>query len=236
MRTIATVLMLLLGGLSIYIGYVQQDQGPFYELVFSAGGAALFGASLAMIIELIMGTEIGDIRDYLMRVQKFESAPDYLDAVIGKWYGYYLTKENGTVIWKAAHYSIEKDAHGNGLHGHYEVKNDKGVKRVYQIEAGIRGGALVIFSAAEKSTEFEPIDIIPTALQTFMNVHIGVAILETWDGELALSRSMYARSPLYEGAEDTPEGQAALDKIYRNTAASKKITDLLPLRFSEAAS
>lgn len=234
LRVFATILMLLLGILSIYIGIVQREQGAVYEMVFSVGGAALFGASLAMVIELAMGTEIADIRDYLMQVQKFESAPDNLEAVTGKWFCYYLTEEDGETVWKLALYLIEKEVHGNGLHGQYTVKNNKEVARPYQIEAGVRGKSLVIFSSAAKSTEFEPIDIIPTALQTFISVHIGVGLLETWGDRLVLTRSMFSRTPLVDGDERLAEKQSELDAIYIETAKQRNLADLISKRFPDA--
>ncbi|MCC0080216.1 MAG: hypothetical protein H6899_09775 [Rhodobacter sp.] len=189
------------------------------ELI-SVAGATLFGASLMSFIENFIGTDVSDIRKYLFKREKFESAPDYLDMIVGTWHVYYLTKKGGKVIWRSAIYKLEKNPHVNSVHGRSYIVAD-GKSRSYAIEAGIRGNSLIAVHKAETGQEDDSIEVFPSINRTYRDVHFGIQVLETWDGDLAVSYSLLSREEIPNSSD--PEN---LNMLLEDAMRSMKIGEL----------
>jgi len=93
LRRFTTILLGFLGVLLIVIGFLSKDSNLFgariNSEILSVLGATLFGASFLSIVDLFMGNDIDDIRQYLFRKEKFESATDHFGIIEGRWYVYY---------------------------------------------------------------------------------------------------------------------------------------------------
>jgi len=231
-RTFSIFVLAILGIACIIIGGLSDKDTPEHLKPWLAMaaifGAALFGATLAMSIESFLGTEISDIRNYLFAREKFESAGDFLDTVVGEWHVYYLTVVEAGIIWKSAKYVLTRDGMQNTVRGTYDVTAPNGALRRYIIEAGLRGSSLILISRPAEGTETEAIEVIPKAINTHLGVHIGMGTLETWTGELAFTCSLYSRTPLTTGDLNQPQQHARLTDIFRRVAYAQKMYFLNP--------
>jgi hypothetical protein len=220
LRTISIWLIFLLGLAAVIIGFLGSknvDTANSFSLqLTSIIGAALFGASLSLIIEQLLGTDVGDIRNYLLQKERFESAPDHLDAVSGEWYHYDLSKDGGKRIWQTLKFTLARGEMHNTLSGaFYQEGGSTQRRRRYTIEAGVRGGTLIAIMRAAEGEEHDQIQIVPNITRTHLNAVLGVQILETWDGDLCQSYVIYSRRQLVEGKDERVVGDNAtkLDEI-----------------------
>jgi hypothetical protein len=233
LRTISVVLMLLLGIAAIIIGLMGEEeskQSKSWVAMASIGGAALFGASLSMIIEQLLGTEIGDIRKYLLANERFDSAPDHLTTVAGIWHVYYLTKTRKKATWKYVRYVFHLADHGRSLRGAFSVEGPDSNVHTYRIEAGIRGNNLIIIFRASKGQESDAVEIVPKITNVNLEAYLGLQMLETWDGDFGVSYSIYSRRPLFESEELSDERQLELDRKLQNIGESMRVVDLRSFR------
>lgn len=230
LRLIAVVLMLLLGLAGIAIGFLGESvtgiRSGLTISMLSVFGASLFGASLTMLIEEVLGTEVKDIWQYLTARERFDSAPDYISAVVGVWHVYYVTKVGGERVWKSSTYVLTKGESGKSISGHFSVSNPHGQERTYVIEAGIRGDSLIAIARATEGKEADSVDVVPRITNTHLAAHIGTQMLETWDGEMALSTLIYSRMPIIHGDASVPENSISLDEFLLSTMKTQRIIDL----------
>lgn len=226
-RLFAVVMMLLVGFLSIIIGIMADKEGSkdlflFYTII-SVGGGALFGSSLTMLIEYLMGNEITDIRNYLYKNEKFESAPDFIKVVSGLWHVYYLTMSNSDEIWKYVVYNVISEDHGNSIRGYFNVIDTKNQERKYRIEAGLRGSSMILMSKPEQGNEFVSVEVVPKIINTHLSVHPGIGFLETWNGDIAISYYLYSRQKLVENDSLSNNDFSELYKILNQSLINQKI-------------
>lgn len=235
LRFIAVILLFLLGIAGVAIGllgeHLLRDTPAMVTSMVSVFGAALFGASLSMIIEELLGTEVRDIWHYLTAKERFDSAPDYLDAVVGVWHVYYLTKANGERIWKYVTYALAKGDSGKSITGHFSVLDQHGRPRYYAIEAGVRGDSLIAVFRATSGRENDSIEVVPRMTHTHLDRHVGLQMLETWDGELGISLSLYSRDKLVDDPVGTVRsGSAKLTALLEESMRTQSIIDLIATR------
>jgi hypothetical protein len=230
LRFIAIWLFVLLGLAAVVVGF-QGSNGPnatnpFLFQMASIGGSALFGASLSLLIEQTLGTDVSDIRNYLLKKERFESAPDHLDAVTGEWHHYDVSKVNGKRVWQYKTFSLYRGEMNNTLGGSYVQVGPEGATKKYMIEAGIRGGTLITTMRAAEGDEHDQIQVVPNITKIHLTGVVGLQILETWDGDLCQSYVIYCRKKLVEDDQLSAEDGAALDKILLKLLERSGIEDL----------
>jgi hypothetical protein len=229
-RLISIWLFVLLGFAAVIVGF-QGSSGPagansFLFQMASIGGSALFGASLSLVIEQTLGTDVSDIRNYLLKKERFESAPDHLDAVTGEWHHYDLSKVNGKRVWQYKKFTLYRGEMNNTLGGSYVQVGPEGTTKKYMIEAGIRGGTLITTMRAAEGDEHDQIQVVPNITRTHLAGVVGLQILETWDGDLCQSYVIYCRKKLVEGDEISAEVGVELDKKLFGLLERSDIEDL----------
>jgi hypothetical protein len=205
LRRFTTILLGFLGVSLIVIGFLSKDSNLFgariNSEILSVLGATLFGASFLSIVDLFMGNDIDDIRQYLFRKEKFESATDHFGIIEGRWYVYYLTKKAGRIVWRLAINDFQVDPSHNTISGVATVQaseRDSTPERKYLIEAGLRGETMIVVNKAPAGSESDAVEMIFGVARTYSTSFIGVQILETWDGDNALTYSIYSRTPLVD--------------------------------------
>lgn len=232
LRRFTTVILGVLGISLIVIGFLSKDSTLFGSAVnseiLSVLGATLFGASFLSIVDLFMGNEISDIRKYLFKKEKFESAPDHFNIIAGRWFVYYLTKKDGRIVWRLTVNDLSVDTAHNTIAGVSTVqasKKDKTPERKYLIEAGLRGETMIVINKAPNGSESDAVEMIYGVAKTYSSCFIGVQILETWDGENALTYSIYARAPLV-GSVDDDGAYDVLFKALENLKRTNRMVDI----------
>jgi hypothetical protein len=209
LRAVATWLMFFLGFASILLGFEgglnNHTVSSLWFQMATIGGSALFGASLSLLIEQLLGTDVSDIRNYLMQNEHFQSAPDHLDTVIGDWHHYDISSVKGRRVWQYLKVTLARGDMRGTLKGSFTQIGPTGRKRKYSIEAGIRGGTLITIIRSEEGDEHNQIQIVPKITRTHLNAAVGLQIMETWDGFLCASYVIYSKTKMCMG--DTLTGQ-----------------------------
>ena len=77
-------------------------------------------------------------------------------------------------------------------------ERDSTPERKYLIEAGLRGETMIVVNKAPAGSESDAVEMIFGVARTYSTSFIGVQILETWDGDNALTYSIYSRTPLVD--------------------------------------
>jgi hypothetical protein len=230
LRVISIWLFVLLGLAAVIVGYQgskgSADSSLFLFQMASIGGSALFGASLSLLIEQTLGTDVSDIRNYLLQKERFESAPDHLDAVTGEWHHYDLSKANGKRVWQYLKFSLFRGEMNNTLAGSYLQTGPEGNTKRYTIEAGIRGGSLITTMRAAEGDEHDQIQMIPNITRTHLTGVVGLQILETWDGDLCQSYVIYSRKKLVESDHLSADDGVELDRILLGLLKRSGLDDL----------
>lgn len=230
LRTFSIVLMLALGvagiGFGIYNGAESQDGTPLLVTIISIAGSALFGASLTMFIDQVLGTDLADIKSYLFRAEKFESAPEYLRQLDGQWHHYDLSAKDGKIHWQYSLLDFHCDALSNTLRAALVDEGHLGAKHKYDLTAGYRRGSFVCFLRALDSDERDTIEIVPGMLDKQLKAHLGIIFRETWDGIPAFTYSIVARHKLVDGDLSSDTAQEFLFSEYRKLM---KIYGILPI-------
>lgn len=226
LRSFATVVLGLLGISLIVIGYVTRDQetlgSPINSEILSVLGATLFGASFLGMVDIFLGNDIADIRKYLFRKEKLESARDHFETIAGTWHVYYLTKKNGLVVWRRSINEFSIDKSHNTVGGVTRVmasEADGTAERKYTIEAGLRGETLIVVNKAPDGSEADAVELVMGIAKTYATTFLGVQILETWDGDNAITYSVYSREKIVDGVDD--EGDQL--KLFETLKTLKKI-------------
>jgi hypothetical protein len=181
---------------------------------------------LSLVIEQTLGTDVSDIRNYLLKKERFESAPDHLDAVTGEWHHYDLSKVNGKRVWQYKKFTLYRGEMNNTLGGSYVQVGPEGTTKKYMIEAGIRGGTLITTMRAAEGDEHDQIQVVPNITRTHLAGVVGLQILETWDGDLCQSYVIYCGKKLVEGDEISAEVGVELDKKLFGLLERSDIEDL----------
>lgn len=229
-RAISVWLLFLLGLAAVALGFVGSkipgNPNSFELQLASVVGAALLGASLSIITEQILGTDISDIRNYLLSKERIESAPDHLGVIDGGWHYYDLSLKNGQRIWQYISFSLFRGELYNTICGHWYQIGESGNRRRYSIEAGIRGGALLAIIRASEGDEHDQIQIVPFITRTHLGPVAGVQIMETWDGTLCLSYVIYSRNKLTGDADLSADDCVRLDKLLEDLIKKSGIVDL----------
>ena len=227
-RRALVVMLLLTGILGVVIGELLPEGMKAWRSIATFGGSALFGASLPMIMEEFLGTETRDIWHYLTAREKFDSAPDYIDTVTGTWNVYYLTKAEGKRIWKYVRFGLAKTHGGQSIIGANMLNDAHGDMHNYTIEGGIRGRNLILIFRAKTGAEDDAVIVLPTATRTNLSVHVGLEMLETWDGDSAISLSLYSRRELLPQPPTTEADYAKLDEMLTQQMKASNIVNLAP--------
>jgi hypothetical protein len=234
LRRFSILLLTVVGLSAVLIGLLVPKeagtQGAVIATIVTLFGSSLFGASLPMMIEEVLGTETRDIWHYLTSNEKFDSAPDYIDTVVGVWHVYYLSKAEGQRIWKYAEYTFIKAEGGKSIGGFFNVTDQHGVDRKYVLEAGIRGDNLIVVCRASSGRENDGVEVVANATATHLSCHVGIQMLETWDGDNAVSLSIYSRKPLLPVPPATKADFTLLDNHLKRQMKSLNIVNLAPTR------
>jgi hypothetical protein len=238
-RSIAVWLICLLGFAGVIMGFLANKVPGLgdslqYQIA-SIVGAALFGASLSMLIGQILGTDIADIRNYLLSRERLESAPDHLDAVVGEWHHYDLSSVAGGRVWQYIKYTLNRGDMHNTVNGYWYQEGPTGRKRKYHIEAGVRGGALIAIVRADEGHEHDQIQIVPYITRTHLNAVAGIQIMETWDGELCRSYMIYSRTKLLPDDTISAKDAHTLDGILASLLERSKLRDIRDLELRQGA-
>lgn len=232
LRFISIWLFFLLGLATVIVGYEGSksaaEASSFLFQMATIGGSALFGASLSLLMEQMLGTDLSDIRNYLFQKERFESAPDHLDAVVGEWHQYDISKVNGQRVWQYLKFSLSRGETNNTLSGSYSQLGPSGNSKKYTVEAGIRGGTLITVMRAAEGDEHDQIQVIPNITRTHLNGVVGLQILETWDGDVCQSCVIYCRKRLIEKDRLSADDGAQLDKILSQLMHRSGLDDLRP--------
>lgn len=231
LRAISTFLMLLLGAGGIAFGIYSETQStqtdPLIVTIVSIAGSALFGASLTMFIDRMLGTDLMDIKSYLFQSEKFESAPDYLDQIAGVWHHYDLSEKDGSIYWQYIVFDYDKDKVSNTLRAQITNYGHDGTPQKYDVTAGYRNGSFVSFMRARDSSEKDSIEIIPGILNRNLKAHLGIQFLETWDGTSAFTYSIVARTKLVPSDKLSDSDQKFLFAELQNLIATYKINPIV---------
>lgn len=229
LRVVTVVLLFLLSLAAILIGFLADETGavsPLQMSMLSVGGAALFGASLTMMIEQFLGTEITDIRKYLIARERFDSAPDHLTDLVGSWHVYYLSKSESGRLWRHVEYTFHLADRGHSLKGAFNVVDDSKRRHTYTLSAGIRGDSLIIFSRATKGQEPDSAEIIFRITADHLASFLGIQKLVTWDGAQALSYTIFSRDRLVDKPSITPDDFDTLDNALEALIQRERLIDL----------
>lgn len=231
LRAISTLLMLLLGAAGVAFGvYAKANNLPVDSLtvnVVSIAGSALFGASLTMFIDRILGTELLDIKSYLFKTEKFETAPDFIDQLKGLWHHYDLSEMDGEIYWQYLELALEKDPVSNTLRGVFTNHGHDGTPQRYDVTTGYRNGSMVTFMRARDSSEKDSIEIVPGVLNAHLRAHLGMQFLETWDGNSAFTYTILSRKKLVENTKLTQDDQEKIFKELRKLIDVQKINPIV---------
>lgn len=231
LRAISTLLMLLLGTAGVAFGvYAKAHNLPVDSLtlnVTSIAGSALFGASLTMFIDNILGTELMDIKSYLFKAEKFETAPEFVDQLKGRWHHYDLSEMDGKIYWQYLEVVLEKDPISNTLRGVFTNHGHDGTPQKYDVTTGYRNGSMVTFMRARDSSEKDSIEIIPGVLNAHLRAHLGMQFLETWDGNSAFTYTILSRKKLVENTTLSADDQKTLFAELKKLIEIQKINPIV---------
>lgn len=231
LRAISTFLMLLLGAAGIAFGIYSETQAtqtdPLVVTIVAIAGSALFGASLTMFIDRMLGTELMDIKSYLFKSEKFESAPEYLGQLEGLWHHYDLSEKDGKIYWQYIVFDYDQDKVSNTLRAQIVNYGHDGSAQKYDVTAGYRNGSLVSFMRARDSSEKDSIEIIPGVLNRNLKAHLGIQFLETWDGTSAFTYSIVSRTKLVSSNKLSDDDQTFLFAELKRLIKTYKINPIV---------
>lgn len=231
LRAISTFLMLLLGTAGVGFGIFNQTDPTappsMLVVIISTAGSALFGASLTMFIDRVLGTELMAIKSYLFKSEKFESVPEYLDRLKGRWHHYDISEKSNEVFWQYLVLDFERDTVSNTLRATFANEGHDGTLQKYDATAGYRNGSMVIFMRARDSSEQDSIVTVPGVMSTNLKAHLGIQFLETWDGNKAFTYSIISRRKLVANDKLTLDDQEALFRELRQLVKIHKYNPIV---------
>jgi hypothetical protein len=216
LKTIVMSLLFLLGIAAVIIG-TQKNNREIYGIVSTAGGA-LSGASLGILIEQLFRSDVGLLCKCLLSNLRFESRPEDSDVCSGRWHVYYASTKNGKRHWFHTTYDLAADTTTGALTGKFVIIGKNNKKRFYSLEAGVRGGSLILFSKAINGAERIAAEIVINATATHVKNFCGLQILEGWDTHLLVSVSLFSREPILGITKQDLDEQTAdqLEELWKS--------------------
>jgi hypothetical protein len=146
-----------------------------------------------------------------------------------KWHHYHVTKMGNKYLWRHAIFDFSRlDVKGR-LTGEVVFTNKAGEKLRYHVEAGMRDDRWVCLAKPIIGNEPTMVEIQPFMGQYYFENQFGVAVIETWDSEFALTPTIMSKNPINgtDGIETIPPAiSEELDKMWES--GFKKMHIILP--------
>jgi hypothetical protein len=142
-------------------------------------------------------------RDSLLTSPEAELAP-----LRKEWHHYHRTYINRRKVWRYCIMDFDNRNTVGTLTATVKVQDvfSTDVSHVFRVEGALRGGRLILTQERLEANEGTIVEIFPTALEFAAPVHVGVAIMQSWDGPDILTPTLISRKPLYgtraEGTAD----------------------------------
>ncbi len=213
-------LLLALGAVLIVAGSVlalRQGGAPQSQSVtvlsglLTVFGGAVVGAATSIVVARIADSStLEEVRDLIVTntASRFFSNEADLSPIRKTWYHYHMTVMEGTCVWRHRKYHFEKSGGLGTLSTEIEVLDPAGGSHKYSIEAGVRGGRLVLLQRRLEGHEEVVVQVYPDMLAGFRSVHCGISFLQDWDSNHLVTRAILSRDPLIR---DLPEGSVPDD-------------------------
>ena len=147
----------------------------------------------------------------------FASDEDRIKDYRKKWHHYHVTKMGNKFIWRHAIFDFSRINIKGRLSGEVVFTNKVGENLKYHIEAGMRDDRWVCLAKANKGNEPTMVEIQPFMGQYHFETYFGVSVIQTWDGEYALTPTIMSKIPVHgsEESEDINAEEAEkLDKLW----------------------
>lgn len=188
----------------------QIGQGPslpndVVSGLLTAVGGGIVGATISLLV-----TGSSD-RDTLRAIQdvvqeslhsSLISDEHRLAPVRRLWHHYFVTTVEQQNVWRYECYDFTLSRGVGSVNVTIAVDDEQGLMHTYEVEAGVRGDRLIIFST--KSGGDEPVctEVYPQFLD-FKAHHCGIVLMQNWDGFNTLTKTILSRIELFEAAEGT---------------------------------
>lgn len=222
------VLLTALGIVLVALGIQYPSSLLFAGLLVA--GAALIGTGVPLTIAHVLGSDVDELKDYLLGDCHLGSPPSEAATCAGKWYVYHTTAKDGRRVWQHYLMRLELNSVLGTLQGSLLTLDKNKARQKYNVEAGVRGDRLVIIGPPDKGNEPPFIQVVKGATFEHLVVRCGVDFHQTWDGNSSISACLLSRSPLVDvSLVDTlcPDSEKQLDEIWKRESHGQGIGTLI---------
>jgi len=210
-------LLLALGAVLVVSGSIlalRQSGSPTtastYPAIMLASLLTVLGGSILgsvvgnMISRLSQESAVDEIKQLIKAntSRAFFSAEEDLRPIRRAWHQYHLTVFDGKPIWRHRICHFESSGGLGTLGAEFEVMDPVGSPHKYSLEAGVRGGRLVLLQRRLEGHEEAIVSVYPDMLAGHRSVHCGVTFLQDWDSNHLVTRTILSRDPLIAGISE----------------------------------
>lgn len=219
------VLLSLLGGVVIYIGYLQPS-----TLIQTIGGT-IFGASLGTIFaapasielsEQLMDVFIGNTENYEM------DSVDEINNLRKNWIFYCVSRSKKEYYWVSFHIDFDKSPGKRRLLTRIKI-GEKGRKAEYYLAEGIyRKRRFILSLYPEEAGSIEPAMVAIFDVVDNNGPYTGTCYLMTWDRSHMISAAIISSEPLVSDVREIliEKDSENLDKYWCDDVTSRM--DIFP--------
>ncbi|WP_193878921.1 hypothetical protein [Oculatella sp. LEGE 06141] len=185
--------MLITAGLSL-----KSSQGFLSELFVAIGGGALgtcFGITFGSVSDASILQRIREMLEFSL--EKTLSAPEQnLDEYRKVWHHYLMTKINNKFVWRYRQFDFARLSVPGKIVATLAVPDSQGKTHTYNIEGFLIGTRLIFVQLPAGGYEPPVIHLYPQAGEYFRSIHVGLATLQSWDGDHLTIPVVMCKDPL----------------------------------------
>ena len=204
-------------------GHQSSTSGQIIGGILIAFGSAVVGAVVSQFVTRQTGQDVlEDVRAVIAESLKnsFTSSDESLEPLRRDWYHYHLTGIGGKFVWRHDLYRFQRSASVGCLVATISVRDETSrLQHQYRLEGGVRGTRFIIMQTRINGTELPVIQVFPNMAESFRSIHCGIIMLQSWDGQNLISKTILSSTPLVAGAKEGDIDQAhssTLERIWQD--------------------
>jgi hypothetical protein len=188
----------------------------FWSFTLNAGGASVFGTSVAILATSFSETGLGSLIAKNLQ-SRLTSAEEEVDKYRHKWHHYYLTRRDGNAVWNYLIYDFTQSRAPGVLKAVVTTKGSQGQSHTYAVQGFARKERTIFLEEGENSDEPPVVHVVPFMGVRAFEPHCGISFLSTWDGGNIVGPCIFSSSPLVPQKEGglSPENAAYLTTLWK---------------------
>ena len=188
----------------------------FWSLTLNAGGASIFGTSVAILAAAFSDTSLGSLIAKNLQ-SRLTSAEEEIESHKHKWHHYYLTKRDGVSVWHYLIYDFSPSIAPGVLHAAITTKAKQGQAHRYLVQGFARKERGIFIEEGVNSGEPPVVHVVPFFGVRAFEPHCGVSFLTTWDGSSIVGPCIFSTTSLVNQNEGdlSNENAARLAEMWK---------------------